>query len=260
MKIMKQLISLILMNRNNMKRTTCFIFMIFVCVFYVNAQDVYPVKRTIALNEIQNEYLHNALRVSRNYFTLTTPISYNNNFFEKLRKNRVRTIAFAYKNNSPFYVNVNKQDKSHNDSETSLLYLFNESNGQYLLGVIKAISGDHLVYRHWLVSFNFNGDIIDYIPIREVYVDCITTIETQISADFTINVQKIEFPDNDCIIKDLKPLENLRGKRVDTSYRLNTEGRFIKTNEVHYKSQIYSSETLLNEEMRIAERGEIKDK
>ena len=244
-----------------MKRTAYFIFMIFVCVFSVSAQDVYPVKRTIALDEIQNEYLHNALRVSRNYFTLTTPVVYDNNLFIKLRKNRVRTAAFAYRNNnSPFYVNVNKQDKSRNDSETSLLYLFNESKGQYLLGVIKAISGDHLIYRHWLVSFNFNGDIIDYIPIREVYVDCITTIETQISADFTIDVQRIEFPDNDCIIKDLKPLENLRGKRVDTSYRLNTEGRFIKTNEVHYKSQIYSSETLLNEEMRIAERGEIKDK
>ena len=94
-----------------MKRTAYFIFMIFVCVFSVSAQDVYPVKRTIALDEIQNEYLHNALRVSRNYFTLTTPISYNNNFFEKLRKNRVRTIAFAYKNNSPFYVNVTNKTK-----------------------------------------------------------------------------------------------------------------------------------------------------
>ena len=245
-----------------MKRVYTFLFAMFVFVGMLFAQEDYSKgKRIVPLSEIKNSYLQNVYKVTQQYGFLKFPILYDNTFYENLLKKQIITFSHFYRNNnSPFYVNVSKQDKSRNDSETSLLYLFNESKGQYLLGVIMAISGDHLIYRHWLVSFNFNGDIIDYIPIREVYVDCITTIEAQISADFTIDVQRIEFPDNDCIIKDLKPLENLRGKRVDTSYRLNTEGRFIKTNEVHYKSQIYSSETLLNEEMRIAERGEIKDK
>ena len=245
-----------------MKRTAYFIFMIFVCVFSVSAQeDFSKEKRIVSLSEIKNSYLQNVYKVTQQYGFLKFPILYDNTFYENLLKKQIITFSHFYRNNnSPFYVNVSKQDKSRNDSETSLLYLFNESKGQYLLGVIMAISGDHLIYRHWLVSFSLNGDIIDYIPIREVYIDSITTIEAQISADFTIDVQRIEFPDNDCIIKDLKPLENLRGKRVDTSYRLSTEGRFIKTNEVHYKSQIYSPETLLNEKIRIAERGEIKDK
>lgn len=242
-----------------MKSYLISLLLLFAVVSFTSAQNNIALeKQTVSLNDLSDEYLQNVYRVTEKYGFLEFPISYDESFFENLRTKRIRTFSHFYRNNyAPFYVNVNKHDKSRNDAETSLLYLFNKSNGKYILGIIRAKSPDHNAYKDWLVSFAFNGDIIDYLPIREVYGNLVTTIEAQLNSNLTINVQRLTFPHNDYIIQNSRPIENLQGARIDASYKITQEGKFLLTEEKHYKSQPYSPETLQDKKTRIASRGEI---
>ena len=59
-----------------MKRTAYFIFMIFVCVFSVSAQeDFSKEKRIVSLSEIKNSYLQNVYKVTQQYGFLKFPQS-----------------------------------------------------------------------------------------------------------------------------------------------------------------------------------------
>lgn len=179
-------------------------------------------------------------------------------YFDRNYKGSVRPYPYKHTNGeSPFYVNINKGDKSRNDRETTISYLYNETNGDYILGAITAVARGFSAVKWWLVTFDFFGNVIDYIPISESIGD-VYTIESQINKSFTVNIQRLDFPDNDCILKDYKPLENLKGQRIDTNYEITTDGKFKKLNEVRYQPQIYPPATLLDRKVNIRDRGERK--
>ena len=77
---------------------------------------------------------------------LKLPISYDTNFNKEIallkRKRKIARAVYPYRiPNSPFYVNVNKKNTTHNDTETSIQFLFEETNGNYILGIIGAVLG-----------------------------------------------------------------------------------------------------------------------
>ncbi|MFR8397975.1 MAG: hypothetical protein ACLVC8_11445 [Bacteroides ovatus] len=191
---------------------------------------------------------------------LKLPANYDRQLRYYMVKNnltRVNPYPYFLVNNGqiPFYVNVNKKDKKKNDKETSAR-LFDETNGDYVLGVVQAISGDHISMKEWLVTFSFSGKVIASIPIREMVVHGAYTTEAVINQDFTVDVYCIDFPGNDYIVKDHKPLDNLKGQRIDTKYQITPEGKFEKLSEVHYQSQIYSPAMLLDKTTNIRDRNE----
>ena len=63
------------------------------------------------------------------------------------------------------------------------------------MGIVRTWSALHDMDKHWLVTFNFAGAIIDYIPICEWPGTCskARTMEAQINKDFTVNVQQLNF-------------------------------------------------------------------
>lgn len=71
------------------------------------------------------------------------------------------------------------------------------------VGIVRTWSALHDMDKHWLVTFNFAGAIIDYIPICEWPGTCskARTMEAQINKDFTVNVQQLNFPENNYIIQ-----------------------------------------------------------
>lgn len=209
--------------------------------------------RRIGFSEIRSEQFKKIFKYFQvdGFFELPT-------HFDRNYKGSVRPYSYKHTSGeSPFYVNINKGDKTRNDKETVISYLYNETNGNYILGAITAVARGLTAVKWWLVTFDFSGNVIDYIPIRE-YIGDVRTIESQINSDFTANIQRLDFPDNDCIIKkdNGQPLDNLKGQRIDTKYEITTDGKFKKINEVRYQPQLYPPSMLLNEKVNIRDRGE----
>lgn len=224
----------------------------------INNVELKP-NRIIKMSDIVGVEFQKAYYSFKNNGFLKLPIKYDRNFMAYLRSKNFRIRPYPYRDsNSPFYVNVNRFDKSHNDIETRISHLFDETNGNYILGIITAISGDHNAIKNWLVTFNFSGGLIDYIPIGELLGNRIRTIEAQINVDFTVDVQQLVFPENDYIIEGTVPVNNLKGQRVDSSFKITADGKFQKLSEVRFLPQVYSPATLLDKKVGIAQRGEKK--
>lgn len=216
----------------------------------------------IDVSEIQSKEFNKIYHHFNDVGFLVLPAYFDSNFITYLKKyNLYGGHAYPYHYNngeSPFYVNANKNDKTRNDGETVMSYLYNETSGNYILGVIRANAKAFKAITWWLVTFNFSGNVIDYIPIRG-FIGDVRTTDAQIDKNFTVDIQHLDFPDNDCIIKaNEEPLDNLKGQRIDTKYEITTDGKFKKLNEVRYQPQIYPPATLLDRKVNIRDRGEKK--
>lgn len=219
--------------------------------------------RRIEVSEIQSGEFKKIYEYFQDVGFLVLPAYYDMDFTEYWEKNKldgVRPYPYSHKNgDSPFYVNVSKKDIKRNVKITAISSLYNETIGDYILGVIMSATGGWTATKWWLVTFDFSGNVIDYIPMRE-FISDVPTIEAQINKDFTVEVQRLDFPDNDCIIEkdNGQPLDNLKGQRIDTRYEIATDGKFKKLIEVRYQPQIYPPSTLLDKKVNIRDRGEKK--
>lgn len=215
--------------------------------------------RKVQKSELKSDEFKKVYQYFQDLGFLKLPANYDKNFRAyKARNNLIGVNPYPYSrlNNgqNPFFVNENKKNRIINDKETRIS-LFDETNGNYIMGVVLARSGGNIALKEWLVTFSFTGKIIDYIPIHEDIVNACTA-EAIINQDFTVNVNRIDFPGNDYIVKDHKPLDNLKGQRIDTKYQITPDGKFKKLSEVRYQHQIYSPEMLLDKTTNIRERGE----
>lgn len=211
--------------------------------------------RRVDVSEIRTEQFKEIYKYFKVDGFWELPVCFDRNY-----KMSIRPYSYKHINgDSPFYVNISNRDKSRNDRETTISYLYNKTNGNYILGAVTAVARGYTAVKWWLVTFDFSGNVIDYIPIRESIGD-VYTIESQVNSDFTADTQRLDFPDNDCILKDndYRPLDNLKGQRVDTKYKIDTDGKFKKLNEVRYQPQNYTSSMLLDEKVNIRDRGEKK--
>jgi hypothetical protein len=226
-----------------------------ITIAQTNSKSVLSSNRIIGVDDIKNK---NFRKIYQNFQTngfLKLPVVFNREFNRTVGR-RPRSYSLR-NNNEPFFVNVNKNDKSRNDKETAMSYMFNETNGNYVIGIVTAISGDHNAVKNWLVTFGLSGNVIDYLPIGESFSGGrIRTIEAHIRENFTVDVQQLNFPDNDYLIEGEIPVNNLKGQRIDRSFKITAGGKFQKLNEVRFQLQAYQPSTLLNKAILISQRGE----
>ncbi len=229
--------------------------------------------RTIQESDLKSEYLITVYKNFQRTFFLDLPVDFKKASSQKIdsihESYRLKRIALRYTGypyrdkNSPFVVNYDRRNKKRYDRDTQISYLFNKTTGEYMMGTMFAWSGDHIVAKMWLTTFDFSGNLIDYLPISNWYYSNpeMRIIESQINKDFTVNVQRLDFPDNDSIIipnggRNVQLIENLKGQRIDSQYQITTEGKFLKLEEIRYQPQIYTSAMLFNDSILIRKRGE----
>jgi hypothetical protein len=154
---------------------------------------------------------------------------------------------------TPFYANNNKNNTSHMYPVVFFKGMFAQSPGNFALTIVIGGELEPCVIEYWLATYSFDGKLIDYlpalckycpIPISEEYY----TMESQVKDDFSIDVQQINFPQNDslmvCENNSYKLISPLVGQRVDKSYKLTSDGHFVKESETKYKTQDYLSNGL----------------
>ncbi|MDD3038882.1 hypothetical protein [Bacteroides sp.] len=254
-----------------MKKVLSLIMLIITNGLFLYSQNSYKITDLIKASDIKEKSLQRVFNFfSMNQF-LKLPINYDISFFvyqdtnsisrDEFEQTRAVTQGSSYKiNNSPFYANLDKRDKK--PPVVSVLSLIKDTNGKYILGIVKTFSACHDMSKSWLVTFSFPGTIIDYIPIYEYQGETAVTMEAQINKDFTVNVQRLDFSDYnyifqfDSIKKDFIYPDNLRGQRVDTKYQIMPDGKFKKQEEIRYQPQIYTPEMFSQEEVTIRQRKE----
>ena len=214
--------------------------------------------RGFRISELKSEKMKETCEYYQIAGFLKLPVNFDRKYRSYLIKNNLQNMRpYPYRHvndESPFYVNVNKKNMKRNDKD-SRIYLFNQTSGNYVVGVVMAIAPGYEAVKRWLVTFSFSGDVIDYIPIYETFAQSYV-MESQVNQDFSVDVNHIDFPGNDYIVKDYKPLDNLKGQRIDTKHQITPEGKFAKLSEVHYQPQIYTPAMLLDKTTNIRDRNE----
>lgn len=253
-----------------MKKVLSFIILIITSGLSIYSQTSYKVTSLVKVSDIKEKNLQRVFYVfSLNQF-LKLPINYDITFFvyqdndsisrDDFEQRRAVTQGSTYEiSNSPFYANLDKRDKTPPDE--TVLSLIEDTYGKYIMGIVKTFSTSHDMSKSWLVTFSFQGAIIDYIPISEQPGGRARTMEAQINKDFTVNVQRLDFPDNNYIIqldriKGYMHLDNLKGQRIDTKYEIMPDGKFKKLEERYYQPQIYTPDMLKEDDIIIRFRKE----
>ena len=261
-----------------MKKVAILIILIMASGLSMYGQNSYKVTSLVKLSDIKEKNLQRVFYVfSKNEF-LKLPINYDISFFvyqdnnsisrDDFEHTRAVTQGTSYRiSNSPFYANLDKRDKR--PPIETVLSLIEDTNGKYIMGIVRTWSALHDMDKHWLVTFNFAGAIIDYIPICEWPGTCskARTMEAQINKDFTVNVQQLNFPENNYIIqfdsikRNFIHLDNLKGQRIHTKYQKMPDGNFKKLEEAYYQPQINTPDMFKSNETIIRYRREnIKEK
>ncbi len=253
-----------------MKKVLSLIILIITSGLSIYSQNNYKVTSLVKFSDIKEKRLQRAFYLfSRTQF-LKLPINYDYSFFvyqendsisiDEFEKRRRDTQGVSYEiDNSPFYANLDKRDKRP-PCETAIS-LIEDTNGKYIMGIVKTFSAPHDMNKSWLVTFSFQGTIIDYISISEQPGGRARTMEAQINKNFTVNVQRLDFPDNNYIIqldsiKGFIHLDNLKGQRIDTKYQIMPDGKFKKLEEIYYQPQIYTPDILKEDDIIIRSRKE----
>lgn len=156
--------------------------------------------RSPFLQKLYNVSSHNPVRMP--YFTSE---KYT---FEYRRKNKIKIRTMHYENmDYPFFVNLSRKDNQRYDKETEVFIVTYKTYGEYVVGSVRAISGDHNVTKEWLVTFNMDGNVIDYIPFAEKHSNFYIT-EGIIFEDLKIEIQYLDFSED--ILLDVKTFKALR--------------------------------------------------
>ena len=241
-----------------MKKVAILIILIMASGLSMYGQNSYKVTSLVKLSDIKEKNLQRVFYVfSKNEF-LKLPINYDISFFvyqdnnsisrDDFEHTRAVTQGTSYRiSNSPFYANLDKRDKR--PPIETVLSLIEDTNGKYIMGIVRTWSALHDMDK-WPGTCS---------KAR--------TMEAQINKDFTVNVQQLNFPENNYIIqfdsikRNFIHLDNLKGQRIDTKYQIMPDGKFKKLEEAYYQPQIYTPDMLKSNETLIRYRREnIKEK
>ena len=218
-----------------MKKVAILIILIMASGLSMYGQNSYKVTSLVKLSDIKEKNLQRVFYVfSKNEF-LKLPINYDISFF-------------VYQDNN----SISRDDFEHTRAVTQ--------------GTSYRISNS---------PFYANLDKRDKRPPIETVLSLIEDtngkyimgMEAQINKDFTVNVQQLNFPENNYIIqfdsikRNFIHLDNLKGQRIDTKYQIMPDGKFKKLEEAYYQPQIYTPDMLKSNETLIRYRREnIKEK
>ena len=149
-----------------MKKVAILIILIMASGLSMYGQNSYKVTSLVKLSDIKEKNLQRVFYVfSKNEF-LKLPINYDISFFvyqdnnsisrDDFEHTRAVTQGTSYRiSNSPFYANLDKRDKR--PPIETVLSLIEDTNGKYIMGIVRTWSALHDMDKHWLVTFNFAG-------------------------------------------------------------------------------------------------------
>lgn len=212
--------------------------------------------RNIAYTNIRSTFLQKLYNVSSQSSVRMPYFNSEKYTFEYRRKNKIKIRTMHYKNmDYPFFVNLNRKDNQRYDKETEVFIVTYKTYGEYVVGSVRAISGDHNVTKEWLVTFDMDGNVIDYIPFAEKHSNFYIT-EGIIFEDLKIEIQHLDFSEDILLdVKTFKAIKDMKGQRTDKYYQITPEGKFNLVKETHYQPQIYTI-NMLDSKQCISERQE----
>lgn len=145
--------------------------------------------------------------------------------------------------NLPFYVGKDKHNK---DSESYIHAMFFETTGNYFIVDAWIWSGDHNDYKDLLITYDLNGNVIDYITFNisaSGFPQNVNLVEGILNKDLTVDVYSLDlnkYP----VDKEGYAVTGVTGQRTDASYQINPQGKFKLISSVNYKPQGYAPERL----------------
>lgn len=104
-------------------------------------------------------------------------------------------------------------------------------------------------HRQILVSYK-NGKSVDFLESQTNFNNDIVIKQWQIGADEQILISWLKIEEGKVFLSD-EDFNSLRAQRIDTYYKLNPQGKFVKVKEVKYQPQDYSRKYLLDKERNI---------
>ena len=144
-----------------MKKVAILIILIMASGLSMYGQNSYKVTSLVKLSDIKEKNLQRVFYVfSKNEF-LKLPINYDISFFvyqdnnsisrDDFEHTRAVTQGTSYRiSNSPFYANLDKRDKR--PPIETVLSLIEDTNGKYIMGIVRTWSALHDMDKHWLHS------------------------------------------------------------------------------------------------------------
>ena len=148
-------------------------------------------------------------------------------------------------------------DKRIEDSEQTIRAGFYDTNGDYIILLAEALSGDHNDFKHLLITYSLDGKVIDYLTFYKrasIAGGWTNTIEGSLHKDLKVNIYTLnlnEYP----VDKEGSVKSNLHGQRIDRQYQITPEGKFKLLKETKYKPQNYPP-SVFNESISIIDRKE----
>ena len=221
----------------------------------VHAQDASGWK-TLDANKIKNV----GLREKYTYHNMCHVASWMecdaSVLIDRMWKKQLTDYAFARGYAYPFHSIVNsKEDLFYGFNEVSY---FNQTKGDWMLTIVCSW-GDAQVIRFYLATIDFEGRLIDYLPIY-FEADTVRFIDSHLGSDGTVSVQQIDFgPGGLETITDGYPKiaceGKQKGRRIDAKYILREDGKFHLLDKVIYRPRLYGPTDLVKSR-RIANGSE----
>ena len=221
----------------------------------VHAQDASGWK-TLDANKIKNV----GLREKYTYHNMCHVASWMecdaSVLIDRMWKKQLTDYAFARGYAYPFHSIVNsKEDLFYGFNRVSY---FNQTKGDWMLTIVCSW-GDAQVIRYYLATIDFEGRLIDYLPIY-FEAETVRFIDSHLGSDGTVSVQQIDFgPGGLETITDGYPKIACKGKQkgrlIDAKYILREDGKFHLLDKVIYRPRLYGPTDLVKSR-RIANGSE----
>ena len=175
---------------------------------------------------------------------------------DRMWKKQLTDHAFARGYAYPFHSIVNsKEDLFYGFNRVSY---FNQTKGDWMLTIVCSW-GDAKIIKYYLATIDFEGRLIDYLPILfNSYT--VHFIDSHLGSDGTVSVQQIDFGPGGLETKTAGyPIINEGGKQkgrlIDAKYILREDGKFHLLDKVIYRPRLYGPTDLVKSR-RIANGSE----
>ena len=175
---------------------------------------------------------------------------------DRMWKKELTDYAFARGYAYPFHSTRNPKDPFfYGFNEVSF---FNQTKGDWMLTIVCSW-GDAKIIKYYLATIDFEGRLIDYLPILfNSYT--VHFIDSHLGSDGTVSVQQIDFgPGGLETITAGYPIINEGGKQkgrlIDAKYILREDGKFHLLDKVIYRPRLYGPTDLVKSR-RIANGSE----
>lgn len=132
-------------------------------------------------------------------------------------------------------------DITGNTSETSesVCYVVRQfqTDGSYVL--FEVIVGAYAISKHILVTYDFNGNLIDYMVVYYDFDHIMSSIQSELSEDLMLHIWKIKFISSTPVIPTKARFSSITGQRIDYQYKISPGGTFDFYTQTRHAQKTY---------------------